>query len=47
MKISQRTGNAIIIIIVILINIWLMTSGWHSGRSQDYNESQNTDQGSP
>lgn len=38
--ISQRTGEAIIIGIVILINIWLWSGDTHTGRYQvDVNES--------
>lgn len=43
---SQKTGNTIIIVIVILLNLWLL-SGGHSGRGQDYIEAQNNNTGSP
>lgn len=41
MRISQRTGEIIIVVIIVLLNIWIYTSGGgHSGRGQDYYESQ-------
>jgi hypothetical protein len=39
MKISQRTGEIIIVAIIILLNLWLLGSGAYGGRSTDYQES--------
>ncbi|WP_157054106.1 hypothetical protein [Paenibacillus sp. D9] len=37
---SQRAGNTLIIIAIILLNLILMTSGGGSGRGADYYETQ-------
>lgn len=42
---SQKVGNALIIIIVILLNLWLMGGGHPSGgRGSDYEEMQMHDE---
>lgn len=41
---SQKVGNALIVIAVILLNLWLMGSGSPSGgRGSDYEEVQTYD----
>ncbi|QHT60675.1 hypothetical protein GXP70_12475 [Paenibacillus lycopersici] len=36
---SQRAGTVLIVIIIILLNLYFMSSG-HGGRGQDYYETQ-------
>jgi len=42
--VSQKVGNTLIVIVVILLNLWLMGSGKPSGgRGSDYEEIQTYD----